>query len=101
MWKQDYDGLVEIIKKHNEQAESAPTLSEPPKSVQEGLRFLADWFDAVYQDAGVNDDVQQRLRKWANLFNELIAENERLKAQIKQAQAMYPFLRDDEMGGGE
>jgi len=37
----------------------------------EGLRLLADWFDAQYQDAGSNDEVQQDLRRWADEFEAL------------------------------
>ena len=42
-----------------------------PQTAADGLRLLADWFDATYQDAGNNDEVQQDLRKWANEFEEL------------------------------
>lgn len=45
--------------------EDCVSWEERPKTLQEGLRILADWFDAVYQDAGKNDAVQQDLRKWA------------------------------------
>jgi hypothetical protein len=39
-----------------------------PKRAAEGLRWLADWFDAKYHDAGQNDEVQQDLRRWAGEF---------------------------------
>lgn len=44
-----------------------------PKSLPQGLRVLADWFDAVYEDQGKNDAVQQDLRRWASDYEELEA----------------------------
>jgi len=52
---------------HNKRMAKIPSISRP-KTASEGLRFLADWFDAVYQDAGKNDEVQQELRRWATDF---------------------------------
>ena len=41
--------------------------SPRPKTAQEGLRFLAKWFDAKYEDSGTGTDtVQQDLRRWAD-----------------------------------
>jgi len=37
-----------------------------PKTATEGMRYLADWFDAVYEDKGTNDAVQIDLRRWAD-----------------------------------
>lgn len=56
---------------------------ERPKTMQEGLHILADWFDAVYQDAGKNDAVQQDLRKWVNDINRLSAAAYNLLAKHK------------------
>jgi uncharacterized coiled-coil protein SlyX len=52
------------IEKHNQKMEAVP-LRKRPKNLESGLFVLADWFDAVYQDEGENDLVQQDLRRWA------------------------------------
>lgn len=46
-----------------------------PKTLPEGLITLAAWFDAVYENQGKNDEVQQDLRKWA-------LDHESLKAKL-------------------
>ena len=67
--------LYQDIEIHNRKNASVPTLEDPPKTAPEGLRFLAHWFDEVYQDAGVNDRVQRDLRKWAEEFEILASKN--------------------------
>jgi len=70
-----------------------------PKTAPEGLRVLADWFDAVYQDEGKGDAVQQDLRRWADEFARLQAIADRLsktKAPPKCfAPAPKPLVVDD------
>lgn len=46
--------------------------TERPKELREGLLVLAEWFDAVYDDAkdGKNQ-VQQDLRRWADEYTRL------------------------------
>lgn len=55
---------------------------DKPKTKAKGLRLLSDWFDAVYQDAGKNDAVQQDLRKWADEIEALEARVKGLEAEI-------------------
>jgi hypothetical protein len=50
---------------------------ERPKTLEDGLLVLADWFDAVYQDANVSDEVQQDCRRWAK-------EHTQLKAKLRE-----------------
>ena len=42
-----------------------------PKTAPDGLRILADWFDAVYDESGTNADVQNDLRDWAKNYTGL------------------------------
>ena len=42
-----------------------------PKTAPEGLRILADWFDAVYDESGTNAAVQNDLRDWAKNYTTL------------------------------
>jgi hypothetical protein len=54
-----------------------------PKTLPEGLKILADWFDAVYND---NGEVQVDLRKWAIENAKLRAAAYRLVAHAKDRQ---------------
>lgn len=60
---------------------------EQPKKLQDGLKLLADWFDAVYQDQGKNDSVQQDLRKWASEIDTIYHENKQLKIALTRISA--------------
>lgn len=58
--------LESSIFEHNKRMAAVPNI-DPPENVIEGLRFLAVWFDAVYEDAGTGrDTLQQDLRRWAD-----------------------------------
>ena len=64
--KADRDALVKEIEDYNAKQAKVPT-SPRPKTAQEGLRFLAKWFDAKYEDSGTGTDtVQQDLRRWSD-----------------------------------
>ena len=63
------EAMQKEIELYNSRMASVPSLAEPPQSAPQGLRFLADWFDAVYDDAkDGKDGVQRDLRKWADEF---------------------------------
>ena len=73
-----------------------------PKTAPEGLRILADWFDAVYDEAGTNAAVQNDLRDWAKNYTalesrvrELEAERDRLKAEVKEANMVVDHMRKE------
>ncbi|MFA5376745.1 MAG: hypothetical protein WC455_13435 [Dehalococcoidia bacterium] len=53
-----------VIARHNAKMAKVPSLNQRPKSVGEGLRFLAQWFDAMYPD-DQEHAVQDDLRRWA------------------------------------
>lgn len=80
------EALKKSISEHNKKNESVPTLGESsPATVQEGLLFLARWFDAVYQDAGTGRDVvQQDLRRWAKEINDIESKNYALKKALSE-----------------
>ena len=52
-----------------------------PKTAPEGLRILADWFDAVYDEAGTNAAVQNDLRDWAKNYTDLESRVRELEAE--------------------
>ena len=57
--------LKTAIASHNTRMDAVPSINRPISAVV-GLRFLAEWFDKVYDDAKYGDDkVQQDCRKWA------------------------------------
>lgn len=61
------------IEEHNAAMNKVPSRSRP-ETLEEGLRFLAEWFDAFYGDAGTGADVVQHdLRRWACDIDRLIA----------------------------
>lgn len=64
------EALKKSIEEYNTKMDKVPSRSRP-SNPSEGLSFLADWFDAFYGDAGVNDEVQQDLRKWAKEIDAL------------------------------
>ena len=72
------------------------------RKVLEGMAFNnLDLIAAEKRDTTIiGEKAHDRINEIIKERESLRAGNERLKAQIKQAQAMYPFLRDDEMGGG-
>lgn len=52
-----------------------------PKTIPEGLQILADWFDAVYDEAGTDAAVQSDLRDWAKKYIELDSRVRELEAK--------------------
>lgn len=67
--------------------ESIPKFPRP-KTAAEGMRFLADWFDAIYQDKNINDAVQIDLRKWArdlDTIKEMVAEPYESELEVRDA----------------
>jgi hypothetical protein len=60
-----------------------------PITLPEGLRTLADWFDAVYEDQGKNDEVQQDLRRWASDYRALEADRDKWKDQVENPKVTY------------
>ena len=56
-----------------------------PKTLPQGLKLLADWFDAVYENQGKNDEVQQDLRRWAAYYEALEAKLRDTEAQLAAA----------------
>jgi hypothetical protein len=62
------------VAEHHRWFDAVPTLGDRRPDAPEGLRFLAQWFDAMYGGAETGSDwVQQDLRKWAERFGELQA----------------------------
>jgi hypothetical protein len=51
--------------KHNEKMDAIPSWPHSPQSLSEGLRWLAEWFDALYPD-GSDKTLQNDLRRWAD-----------------------------------
>lgn len=71
---------------HNAKVDAVPSLDKPPADAPTGLRFLAEWFDAFYGDAGTGEDrVQVDLREWADRFELL----ERLAKELRHASEHY------------
>jgi len=63
---------AEAIAKHNEKMDRVPSMEKCPQNAADGLRFLAKWFDAMYQDDESGDDtVQKDLRSWADAIDNL------------------------------
>jgi hypothetical protein len=58
------------IEAHNLKLSAVPSLGDSPASPEEGLRFLAVWFDAMYPD-DPDTQVQDDLRRWANEIERL------------------------------
>lgn len=55
------------------------------RTIQQGLRILADWLDAKFKDAGTGkDEVQSDLRRWANEVDGLQSEVESLRQNIER-----------------
>ncbi len=52
----------------NTKAHAVPTFRRP-ETPQEALRFLADWFDAVYPPKDDDDIVQNDLRRFADVLD--------------------------------
>lgn len=66
---------------------SIPKFSRP-QTASEGMRFLAKWFDFVYQDQGTNDAVQIDLRRWADdldMIKEMAAEPYKSELEVRNA----------------
>lgn len=70
--------IQDILKKYFPEQYTTPSTNEIP----EKLRFLADWFDKKYKDAGKNDKVQRDLRRFADEYEKLIAENEKMRKHL-------------------
>ena len=52
---------------HSSHAVAVPRLAHRPETPEEGLQFLAEWFEAVYPDAP-DRAVETDLRTWAARF---------------------------------
>ena len=65
-----------------------------PKTLPQGLRILADWFDAVYEDQGKNDEVQQDLRRWAAEYEALEAKLNMLSDHERKIEAWENAARE-------
>lgn len=76
------------IEKHNKKMASI-TQHGRPETVQEGLRFLAQWFDDLYEDKGTGrDEVQRDLRRWANEIDAQLAARPVVTATDEQVKAL-------------
>ena len=86
----EIDGLIdeiaklkETIAKHNERMGNMPQFNKEQPEMVEGLRHLAEWFDALY--AGDKDTrVQKDLRKWASEVVDLRGNEYFLKNRVKE-----------------
>jgi len=68
--------------------EKSIPLFNRPQTASEGMRFLAKWFDFVYQDQGTNDAVQIDLRRWADdldMIKEMAAEPYKSELEVRNA----------------
>jgi chromosome segregation ATPase len=59
-------------------------MNEKPKTVQEGLRLLADWFNAGAMDD--ENEIRDDLRKWADELDHLAKENADLREKLATAE---------------
>lgn len=70
-----------------------------PKSLEAGLLTLAQWFDAIYQDANNNDEVQQDLRRWAREHMQLQDSLDRVEAKLQELIKTIEIVNWDFDGG--
>jgi len=86
--REERDPYKTAVQNHNDRIGSIKTKSRP-KTAEDALLCLADWFDAVYGDVGKNDGVQQDIRGFALDCRRLRAERDELIVAMKDIVAIW------------
>jgi hypothetical protein len=86
------DAMRAAIDEHAKRMGAILTMPQGPKSAEEGLRFLAVWFDAMYPN-DPDTQVQDDLRKWSTELGMLRKELDETKREIERLRAALITIR--------
>jgi hypothetical protein len=79
----DFKTAEEALNHHNKRMSEIPSYDRP-SSIPEGLKFLANWFDAMYP-GDPDTAVQEDLRRWADSMDSITEMAETILKELKEA----------------
>lgn len=82
----------EAVSAHNAKMDKVPKMESSPKNPEDGLRFLATWFDAMYPD-DADTTVQDDLRRWADEWDSAVAEAKREQMEMERTNLLAEIER--------